>query len=162
MTRMHLFEKEKVILCPAVASLAAPTRAEINAGIVLCNPGVYQDEGVIEAPNFTQATEFIETPDAAIGFVPKIPGRKNSGDPSIKMYESNTAHPMRNALAEGTQAVYLRMPYGDVPSKRCESFPIQVGSIQTSDLNSGADAATFTAMVAITGLPNQNGVIPAL
>lgn len=161
MGRMHLFGVEKVVFAPSVASLAAPSRAEINAGVVLVTPGVYAHEGLQEMGGFEAASTFIDVPDASTDFDGKIPGRKQAGDPTLTFYESDSGSPIRTALAEGTQGYVIRMPYGDVATKRCEVYPVTVASTNTSQLTSGNDAATFEVAMAITANPNKQAVIPA-
>lgn len=161
MGRMHLFGVEKDVFCPSIASLAAPTRAEINAGVVLVSPGVYQHEGLSEMDGFEAASTFIDVPDASTDFDGKIPGRKQAGEPMLTFYESDSGSPVRTALAEGTSGYVIRMPYGDVATKRCEVYPVTVASANTSQLTSGNDAATFAIAMAITAKPNKEAVIPA-
>jgi hypothetical protein len=161
-TRTHLFANEKVVFAPAVASLAAPTRAEITAGVVLVNPGVYQDDGLVSMTGFETAPAFIDVPDAATDTTPRIPGRKGSVDASLTFYETNTGtSPNRTALAEATSGYVIRMPYGDVATRRCEVWPVTTGAVNTSQLDNGNDAGTFTVNVAVTAPPNKNAVIPA-
>lgn len=161
MSRMHLFAREKVVYCPAINSLAAPTRAEFNAGIVLVTPGLREDEGLQGMDGFESASSFIEVPDAATDFDGKIPGRKQAGEPALTFYESDTSWPKRTALAEDTAGFIVRMPYGDVAGRRCEVYPVTVASKNTSQLTSGNDAGTFKVMFAITAKPEKDAVIPA-
>lgn len=162
MTRIHLFANEKVVFAPAVASLAAPTRSEIDNGVVLVNPGVYQDDGLVTMTGFETAPAFIDVPDAATDTTPRIPGRKGSVDASLTFYETNTGtSPNRTALAEGTSGFLIRMPYGDVATRRAEVWPITTGAVNTSQLDNGNDAGTFTVNVAVTAPPEKNAVIPA-
>jgi hypothetical protein len=158
---MHLFGVEKVVFCPSIASTSSPSRPEITAGVVLVNPGVYQHEGLQEMDGFEAASTFIEVPDASTDFDGKIPGRKQAGEPMLRFYESDSGSPVRTALAEGTSGYVIRMPYGDVATKRCEVYPVTIASTNTSQLTSGNDAATFAAAMAITAKPEKNAVIPA-
>ena len=48
MARFRPNNKAKVVFAPAVANLAAPTTAEINAGTVLCTPGTYAADGLFD------------------------------------------------------------------------------------------------------------------
>jgi hypothetical protein len=162
MGRMHLFGVEKVVFAPSVASLAAPTRLEITAGVVLVDPGVYAHEGLQEMSGFEAASTFIDVPDASTDFDGKIPGRKQAGEPTLNFYESDSGSPVRTALAQDTEGYVIRMPYGDVAGKRCEVYPVTVASVNTSQLTSGNDAATFAAAMAVTAKPDKEAVIPAL
>jgi len=161
-SRTHFFANEKVVFCPSIASLAAPTRPELTAGVVLVSPGVYQDDGLVNMAGFETAPAFIDVPDAATDTTPRIPGRKGSVDASLTFYESATGtSPNRTALAEGTSGYLVRMPYGDVATRRAEVWPITTGAVNTSMLDNGNDAGTFTVNVAVTAPPEKNAVVPA-
>ncbi len=161
MARFFIRGKTKVVACPTVANLAAPTRAEINAGTVLNLPGTYVHAGLVEMSGFEAASEFIDVPDAATDFTGKIAGRKTAGEPMMRFYEDDASSTIRTALAEGTSGYVIRMPYGDVPTKRCEVYPVTIASVNTSQLTSGNDPATFEVKVAVTANPSKNAVIPA-
>jgi hypothetical protein len=161
MGRTHQFAKEKVVFAPATASLTAPTRAEINAGIVLVTPGLREDEGVRDMAGFEQSSSFIDVPDAATRFNGKIPGRTEAGDPSLTLYESDATHTKRTSLGRDTVGFVYRFIHGDVPGTRMEVYPVTVASTNTSQLTSGNDATTFETKFAITAEPEQNAVVPA-
>lgn len=160
MGRTHQFAREKVVFAPATAG-ASPTRAEINGGVILVNPGVSEDEGLQTMSGFEQASSFIAVPDAATDFDSKIPGRKEAGDPMLTFYESDTTHSKRVALAQDTAGFIYRFIHGDVPGTRMEVYPVTVASTNTSQLTSGNDATTFETKFAITAKPNQNATVPA-
>lgn len=137
---------------PAQAG-TSPTRAEITAGVDL-SPSVNAING------FQFSNNPIATPDLSDNFDSQITGPDTAGDSSIDFYDDDTSTVVRTALAKGTQGVALLMPYGDVVSKRCESW--YATSLGVNDAWSmDAVAALFNVQFAITKRPNQAGVTPA-
>jgi hypothetical protein len=160
MARFRPNNKAKVVFAPAVANLAAPSGAEITAGTVLCTPGTFASDGLFELQNFESTATFIDTPDAATDFDSKIVGRKQAGNPSMTFYDNDAAATIRTALAEGTSGFVIIMPYGQTTGKRCEVYPVTIGSLNDSQINSNNEAKKFMVMAAITSVPNKNGVVP--
>ena len=68
---------------------------------------------------------------------------------------------VRPALAEGTAGYMIRMPEGDVPTDRCEVWPVRVSALNDSAITSANEAKTFMVTFAVTSEPNKNAVIPA-
>lgn len=151
----------KVLFCPAITSLAAPTRAELTAGLALNTPGTAVAAGLVEMTNFESRSTFIDVPDAATDFTSKIPGRKEAGNPSMAFYDDDASATIRTALAEDTDGFIVVMHYGDVATKRAEVYPVTIGALNDTNPNSSSDAAKFVVDVAITAPPNKNAVIPA-
>lgn len=162
MARSKLTGREKVVFAPSVASLAAPTQAEINAGTALCTPGTNVVAGLVALQNFESKTGFISVPDAATDFDSQIVGRKSAGEPSLEFYDDDAGTSVpRTALAEGTAGYIIRMPYGQTTGKRAMVYPVTIGSLNDSQLTSAAEAAKFMVLVAITSTPNKNATIAA-
>lgn len=159
MARYKPSNKAKVVFAPSVASLAAPTVAEINAGTVLCTPGTFVAAGLKELQNFESTASFIDTPDAAQDFDTKIPGRKQAGNPAMVFYDDDASSTIRTALAEATAGYVIIMRYGQTVGKRAEVYPATVASLNDSQVNSDNNASMFTVAVAITAQPNKSGVI---
>jgi len=150
--------KAKVVFAPAVASLAAPTQAEINAGTVLCTPGTFVAAGLRELQNFESSATFIDTPDAATDFDSKIPGRKQAGNPAMVFYDDDASSTIRTALAEGTAGYVIIMRYGQLAGKRAEVYPVTIAALNDSQVDSNNNASMFTVDCAITSTPNKNAV----
>lgn len=152
------------MFAPAVANLAAPTRAEINAGTILTTPGSTAASGIASPPSgFKLANEPIPTPNAAQAFDAQIVGvDRVDGNSAITFYDDDTSTTKRTALAKGTAGFIIRMPYGDTPTKRCEVWPVvSTGVNDDTDILNASGAATFEVGFSITSQPNQNAVIPA-
>lgn len=151
----------RVIFAPAVASLAAPTRAEITAGTVLAEPGTTVVVGMKEMNGWETSPSDIAVPDVNTTFDGTIPGRKAASSPSVTFYDDTAASTIRTAQAEGTAGYMIIMPYGDTEAKRCEVWPCRVSALNDSQVTNANEAATFTAMYATTGEPDKAAAIPA-
>lgn len=142
----------KVRWLPAQAG-TSPTRPEITAGVDLSVA-----IAAINGFQFTNAP--IATPDLSDNFDSQITGPDQAGDSSFDLYDDDSISTIRTALAKGTAGIALLMPYGDVPTKRCESW--YATSLGVNDAWSmDATAAQFNVQFAITKRPTQAGVIPA-
>lgn len=142
----------KVRWAPAVAG-NSPTRPEITAGLDLST--------AISAINgFQFSNAPIATPDLSDNFDSQITGPDTVGDSSLDFYDDDTATTIRTTLAKGTAGYLLLFPYGDVPTKRVEKWPVT--SLGVNDAWSmDATAAGFNVQFAVTARPYQTGVIPA-
>lgn len=139
----------------AVAVPGSPTRAEITASVAVIAD--FREEG-----GLTSEQQFIETPDYVAAFTPQIPGRQTAGNPSLTFYDlDNATNATRTALAEGTQGFLLRMPYGDVPTRRMEVWPCTIGALNDTSWATGDEAAAYTVALAVTSAPSKNVTIPA-
>lgn len=138
---------------PAVASPAAPTRVEITAGVDL-SPGVAAIAG------FQLSNAPIAVPNLKDQFTPQIDGEDTIADSSLTFNDDIDVDDIRTTLAKGTVGFLELMPYGDVVGARVETWPVKVsGFNDTWDL--GATPAQAVAGFVVTGVPEQNGVIPA-
>lgn len=161
MARFHPSNKTKVVFAPAVASLAAPSRAEITAGTVLTVAAGTTVAGLVEMAGFETAASDITVPDVATDYDATIPGRKQASNASLTFYDDDASATVRTALAENTAGYVIIMPYGDVPTKRCEVWPVRVSALNDSQITSANEAKKFMVNVSITASPNKNAVIPA-
>lgn len=142
----------KTRFLPAQAG-TSPTRPEITAGVDLS-----VDVAAINGFQFSNSP--IATPDLSDNFDSQITGPDTVGDSSMDFYDQDNSSTIRTALAKGTAGIVLLMPYGDVPTKRCESW--YATSLGVNDAWSmDATAAQFNVQFAITKRPTQAGVIPA-
>lgn len=142
----------KVKWAPAVAG-TSPTRPEITAGVDL-------SASIAGINGFQFSNSPIATPDLSDNFDSQITGPDAAGDSSLDFYDDDTSSTIRTTLAKGTAGCLLMMPYGDVPTKRCEVW--RVTSLGVNDAWSmDAAAAQFNIQFAVNTRPTQNGVIPA-
>ena len=150
----------KVVLAPAVAG-TSPTRAEINAGVVVAAPGTVADEGLIALNGFESATQNVAVPDASSTFTATIPGRTEANEASMEFYDSDASHTVWTALAENAEKYVLKMPYGDVAGRMLEVWKVRVGARNRSAVNAENNAATVTYTVGISQPPVKDATIPA-
>lgn len=93
-------------------------------------------------------------------FTPQIPGEDTTADSSLTLDDDNASTATRTALAKDTAGFLLLMPYGDVPTKRCEVWPVTVTGLNDQHTTDNTPARTVAGFV-VTAVPQQNGVIPA-
>ena len=142
----------KIKFLPAVAG-SSPTRAEITAGTDL-SPAIAAING------FQFSNSPIVTPDLATAFDSQIVGPDAAGDSSLNFYDDDATSTIRTAVAKGTAGFIVLFPYGDVPTKRCEKWPVTSTGVN-DEWSLDATAGQFQVGFAVTAVPNQNGVIPA-
>ncbi len=153
--------KAKVVFAPAVANIAAPTQAEINAGTVLTVAGGTLIDGLESMEGWETAVNNIEVPDVQNTFDGEIPGRTKSSGAKTNHYDNDAAATIRTALAEGTAGFMVIMRYGQTTGKRSEVYPCKVSALNDSQVNADNKAAMFTADFSITSAPNKNGLVTA-
>ena len=142
----------KIRFCPAVAG-TSPTRPELTAGTDL-------SAGVAAIGGFSLSNAPIATPDLATSFDSQIDGPDTTDSSTLTFYDDDTTATIRTALAKGTAGFVILMPYGDVPTKRCEVWPVKSTGVN-DQWSLDASAAQFQVGFAVTTKPNQAGVIPA-
>lgn len=146
----------KIYFLPAVASLAAPTTAEIAAGVDLSSQ-------IAEIAGFQLSNSPIPTPNLAEQFTPQIDGEDTVADSSLTMYDLTDSVTLRTATTKGTAGFFLLCPYGRTPTKRCETWPAKItGQNDEWSTAVGNNPARYVTGAVITATPNQAGVLPAL
>lgn len=156
MARFFRRGKSKVYFLPAVASASAgPTRSEITAGTDL-------SPGVADIAGFSLSNAPIATPDLATPFTKSIPGEDTTDASTLTFYDDDAgpAPVYRTILLKGTIGYIVLMPYGDVPTKRCEVWKVQTTGVN-DEWSVGTDPARFIVGFAVLDVPNQNSVVPA-
>ena len=143
----------KIKFLPAVASAAAPTRIEITAGTDL-------SAFVSEISGFQLTNSPIPTPNLADDFTSQISGEDTVSDSSLTLYDDNSSTVVRAAIPKGTAGFLLLMPYGDTPTKRCETWPVTVVGFN-DEWTVGNDPARSNVGFAVTARPTQGAVVPA-
>ena len=142
----------KVRFLPAVAG-ASPTRAEITAGEDL-TPWIADIQG------FNLTNSPIAVPDLENTFTSQIDGEDTVSDSGFTLNDDTEVDDVRTALPKGTEGYILLLPYGDVPTKRAEVWPVKVTGY--NDIWSvGNDPAQAALSFAVTSVPNQDVTIPA-
>lgn len=152
MTRFYRRGVTKFVACPSVAIPGAPSRAELTAGVVLT--------GIADVKGFSITNAPVKTPDLDSRFTSSVPGEDSAADCSLTFWDDKTTSPAsRTTLAKDTNLVLVYMPYGDVPTKRCETW-----SVTSTGVNDQVDmsaAGQFLVGFSVNTPPTQNAVIPA-
>lgn len=139
--------------CPAIASLSAPTRTELNAGTDL-TPEVagFGNWGILGAE--------VATPDLASRYVPSIPGLINVDGPTISMYADSTSADVRTLLPRDTIGFIVSFPEGDIATHKMDVFPVKVLSAEKM-ASLGGNPATVDLTFSVTKQPAENVTVPA-
>ncbi len=146
----------KIYFLPAVASLGAPTTAEVAAGVDL-------SPQVAEIAGFQLSNSPIPTPNLAERFTPQIDGEDTVADSSLTMYDLDDSAVLRTATTKGTSGFFVLMPYGRTATKRCETWPAKItGQNDEWSTAIGNNPARYVLGAVITATPNQSGVNPAV
>lgn len=161
-TRFIPSDYSKVLILPAVASLAAPTRSEINAGTILCSPGNTTVNGLIAINGLETQPSDVAGPDANSRVDKMYPGRKTLPTATLEFWDNSTGtSAIRTALAEDTVGYLVIMKYGDVAARRCETWPGRVSNLSDSMVSNANELARFIVSWVVTDEPAKNAVIPA-
>lgn len=145
--------KEKWRWLPAVANKAAPTRAEITAGTDLTPhiatiDGFTRDVGDADASDWGSATD------------KTVPGTTSLPTSSMGFYDDDTVTTVRDLIgAEGVNGFMARFPYGDVPAKDMEVWPVRSKGLNRPA--NRAETAKFNVGFSITDTPELDAVVPA-
>ncbi|MEV0149109.1 MULTISPECIES: hypothetical protein [unclassified Nonomuraea] len=151
-TRYYPKGNLKWIFCPNVANKNAITRAEINAGTDI-------SKQVASWDGWTTTSNFVATPDVNSRFTGKIPGSIDAEDSTLTIYLDPSGNDARTLMPRDTTGCMVRMDAGDVPGRKCDVFPIAVGSVGKPFEDDEAVKAVFS--FAITDEPGENVIIPA-
>jgi hypothetical protein len=142
----------KVYWVPSIATLSAPTRAELNAGTDL--------SGEISASSGWEVTGNTEdTPALGSVFIAKIPSTTTAGDSSLTFYSDSTSVDVRGLLERGSTGFVVWMDEGDVVGQLMDVFPARVTSAP-KQRDIGA-TATITVNFAVQREPAENVTIPS-
>jgi len=123
---------------PTIATIASPTRLELNAGTDMS--GTIPTDGV---SGFTVTTNFVDTPDFGTVTITKIPGLDTLNDSSITFYESSTSVDIRALITPRLVGYITIMLEGDVTGQKMNVFKVQAAAV-SPDQNGGDKAETIT------------------
>jgi hypothetical protein len=137
---------------PACANIASPTRTEINNGTDLTPE-------LAEAGDWAINSEAIDTPDYASNFTPQIPGNITVDGTTLNMYADVASSDVRTLLPRGQAGFIVKMPGGDVTGRKCDVFPVKVGS--QGKPNAIGTPSTINLIFYVTRAPAENVVIPS-
>jgi hypothetical protein len=145
----------KILFCATIANKNSPTRAELTAGIPLCEP----DRDDVSAINgWTVTSNLIDSPSYGSRFTSKIAGRTEVSDSSLTFYQDITGADVREVLPRDTAGYVVIMWGGDAPASKMDVFPVTVSSVGKSGPDNAA--ADLTIDFAVTSIPAEDVTIP--
>jgi len=151
-TRYYRPGLTQVSYVPTIASQAAPTRGELNAGTAL--------GGEVSAIDGWQVTSnFIDAPDLASTFISKVASSTEAGDSSLTFYASSNSVDVRALLPRGTAGYIVFLDESDVAGRKMDVFKILVAAApKQRDLG---ELAQIQIQFSIVAAPSENVTIPA-
>lgn len=153
----------RVVFAPSVANIAAPTAAEINAGVDL-TPQMRRDG--LKTP---MAGSTVDTSDAASKYNKTGVGTFGGDAWSYQGYRDSTADTAWNALPgpstslpDGTAGYLIIRRFGGsslawAAAQKVEVAPVNVTARANDDI--GDNPYMFTAEFAVTGEPNLSATV---
>ncbi|CAL9665155.1 hypothetical protein SUDANB145_07124 (plasmid) [Streptomyces sp. enrichment culture] len=142
----------RVLWVPTIASKAAPTRAELDAGTALEG-----ETGAMAGWQTTSGT--VPTPALGSRFTPVVGGEITAADSSLTFWASQDGDDVRALLLREARGYIVWMDEGDIPAQTMDVFPVQVTSqAKVRELD---QAAQIMCQFAITSEPAENVTIPA-
>jgi len=151
-TRYFGVGTSQVLFCTSIASPAAPTFAELDAGTELTRD-------INDLSGWTTSSEFIDVPDMKTRYTGKIPGRISSEDSSFTFYndEDQGAGDVGALLPRDTEG-YIVIADGGLASGIGDVFHVKVGS--NSMVRSLDDAVKRMVSFAILDEPSEGVTLP--
>jgi hypothetical protein len=151
-TRYYVTGTRQVYWVPSIASKAAPTRSELDAGTDLT--------GEINAmAGFDPTSATVDTPDLASRFTSQIPGAITVSASTITLYTSEDSQDARQIMPRDTAGFIVVFWEGDVAANLMDVFPVRV-TAAPKDVTT-TDAGMITINFAVTSEPAENVTIPA-
>lgn len=134
-----------------IASVTAPTRAELDAGIDLTGE-------IAAMSGFSVSSATISVPDLATRFAPDIPGQITAASSSITFYASEDSDDIRSVLPRDQAGFVVVLWEGDQAGRSMDVYPATVTSVpkDVTETNAGQMSVDF----AITSVPAENVEIP--
>jgi hypothetical protein len=152
-TRFTARGSTKVYWVPAIASRAAPTRIELDAGTDL-------SPQIADASGWSVSSEQIQTPDLATRYTSTIPGSISAEDSSLTLYASKNGVDARALMPRDAVGNIVVLHGGDLAGNKMDVYPVIVSSVSKQMQVGGGDADTIVTSFAITAEPSENITVP--
>lgn len=146
-------EVTKTYFLPAVASLVAPTRLEIDAGTDLTAE-------IAAMTGWEVAADRVAVPDLGTRFTGRISGRVNPGDAQIVFYASQDTADVRDLLARGDAGFIYIADGGDITGQKARVFEVDVSAV-TPTVDVGGTEASRVMVDFSTKRVAEETTIPA-
>lgn len=156
--------KSLILFRATIADTTSPysvTLTEVDdgsAGLTDITPAIAELGGM------QYSNDPIETPDLSTTFNTQIPGQDTADPPAFTLYDEDVApgaNLVRTALAKGATGYLILLPYGRVAGRRIEIWPVTSTGVN-DEWSAGNDAARYACTFAVTAVPTQNAVYPAV
>lgn len=157
MARYSLRGNAKLMWVPTIASVAAPTATEVNAGTDL-------SKAVTTINNLTFSNSRVTEPVLSDTFSPQIDGEQTAGDVSLVLHadngvvssDSTALAAAFTALADGAVGYLVAVPFGSVASAtKVDVFPAKVLG-RNRGYTTANEMAKYEVNVAVTAVPVKN------
>ncbi|MGI8426219.1 MAG: hypothetical protein ACR2M4_06405 [Actinomycetota bacterium] len=144
--------KSKFRFAPTIAVKAVPTRAEIASSTALTTD-------ISDVGGFSISADLADAPDLDSKFTKKVAGVDGIADSSLTFHDDDTTTAIRTAVAKGTPGFILYFPYGDVPTKRMEVWPVESTGVN-DQITAANETGKYVVTFAVTDTPAQGAVVP--
>jgi hypothetical protein len=141
-------EVTKIYWVATVATLASPTRSELDAGTDLTAE-------VAAATGWEITADRVAVPDLGTKFVGRISGRVNPGDAQIVFYASEDTEDVRDVLARGDQGNIFIGDGGDVTGQKARMFAVEVSAVTPTVDVAGTEGARIMVDFSITAVAEE-------
>lgn len=142
----------KIYICPAIAAIATPSRAELNAGLDVSRQ-------VAEIEGWKVVSETMPRPDMSTRFTGKVGAAISADDSSLTFYASRPGVDYRPTLVRGYVGFVVFLDGGDVTGYRMDVFPVEITS--TPKQRGQGELARTMVQFSISSEPAEDVLIPA-
>jgi hypothetical protein len=159
MPRYNRRGKTRYFLVTTIVNPAAPTVAEINAGVALHN--------VLRSVNgFTSTFEDLDAADQGSDFNKTIPGGQTPEASSMVFYAgddaADTEEDVRAVMVENAERYIVRVHWGaPAATQPADVFPVRIKGSNDDPNGEGNATATYTTQFSIYDEPNKYVAIAA-
>ncbi len=143
----------KCYFVETIASKAAPTRIELDAGTDL-SPQIMEIDG------WLTESESVDTPNLKETFTSTIPGSTSVDDSSLTMYHDREGDDIRALLARDDEGFIVWFYGGDVSGRKMSVFPVRVASLGVN-ATTDDDPVTIEVNFNVTSEPAEYLAVPA-
>lgn len=137
---------------PSIATITAPSRAELDAGTDLTGE-------VADVAGFSQSSDQVDTPDLKTRFTSKIPGRISAADSSLTLYASSNSVDARTLMPIDAVGFVVCFAEGDVAGHKCDVYPVKVSSPEKQ--RNVDDPSKIVFNYSVTSQPAENVTVPS-
>ena len=150
-TRYIAQSVRKYYWVPTIASVSAPTRAELNAGTDLTGQ-------VFAVSGFDNPVTLVDAPDFANRFIAQVAGPIKPSNSMITLYQSTSSADVRTLLTRDLTGYIVILMEGDVTGRKMDVFPVVIAAATKQETI--GDPAKIEIQFGISAQPQVDLVIP--